>query len=377
MSFFPHDKLRKLPGFAAEARARRQPSGLNDELHRYDFNKLLRAMTDPGLNDEAGFELEVSREIGKARGRQAEGVYIPTAVLARALTVSTAGGSTGGQLVATDLRADKFIDLLRPKSFTAALGVTLLENLVGNVAIPRQTGGAAAYWVTEGNAPTESQAAFDQVPMTPKTIGAYTDISRKMVLQSSISAQGFVANDLTNSLAQAIDYAVIAGSGSGSEPTGLLNNAAVPVHELGTNGEAMTWPDVVAMWLTVAANSADFHALGFLTNPKVRGALMQAEKSAGSGEFVWDAGETLAGRPAFTTSLVPDNLTKGTGTNLSAMIFGNWADIIIGQWGAIDLTVDPYTLATSGGVRLVALLDLDFAVRHPESFVVCKDIITG
>lgn len=365
MSFFPHITRRNLP------------SGLNDELHRYDFNKLLRAMTDPGLNDQAGFELEVSREIGKVRGRHAEGVYIPTAVLARALTVSTAGGSTGGQLVATDLRADKFIDLLRPKSFTAALGVTLLENLVGNVAIPRQTGGAAAYWVTEGNAPTESQATFDQVPMTPKTIGAYTDISRKMVLQSSISAQGFVANDLTNTLAQAIDYAVIAGSGSGSEPTGLLNNTDVPVHELGTNGEAMTWPDVVAMWSAVAANSADFHALGFLTNPKVRGALMQAEKSAGSGEFVWDAGETLAGLPAFTTSLVPDNLTKGTGTNLSAMIFGNWADIIIGQWGAIDLTVDTYTLATSGGVRLVALLDLDFAVRHPESFVVCKDIVTS
>lgn len=364
MSFFP------------QVTRRNSPSGLNDELHRYDLNKLLRAMIDTGLNYEAGFELEVSREIGKSRGRQAEGVYIPTAVLARALTVSTASGSTGGQLVATDLRSDKFIELLRPKSFTAALGVTLMEGLIGNVAIPRQTGGAAAYWVTEGNSPTESQASFDQVPMSPKTIGAYTDISRKMVLQSSISAQGFVANDLTNSLAQAIDYAVIAGSGSGAEPTGLLNNTGVPVLALGTNGEGMTWADVVAMWSTVAANSADFNALGFLTNPKVRGALMLVEKSAGSGEFVWDAGETLAGLPAFTTSLVPNNLIKGTGTNLSAMIFGNWADIIIGQWGAIDLTVDPYTLATSGGIRLVALMDLDFVVRHPESFVVCKDIIT-
>lgn len=365
-------------GFGVNDAARNEANFYN----QYDLLRLVRTMADPRLGDSADLEISWSKEYERATGRRAQGVFVPTGVLARAmaetraLTVGTGGGSTGGQLVATDLLSQNFIDLLRPKSITARLGVQMLNDLVGNVAIPRQTGGTSAYWVNEADSPIESQATFDQVAMTPKTIGAYTDISRKMMLQSSISAQAFVINDLMNSLAQGIDAAIISGVGLGAEPGGLLANSSIPVVALGTDGAAMTWADVVQMWSTVAGNDADFGNLGFLTNAKVRGKLQQTEKVSGTGKFIWEEPEALSGVPALMSSLVPSNLTKGSGTDLSAMIFGNWSDLLVGQWGVLDITVDQYTFSSSGGVRIVAMQDVDFVVRHPESFVICKDIAT-
>jgi HK97 family phage major capsid protein len=83
------------------------------------------------------------------------------------------------------------------------------------------------------------------------------------------------------------------------------------------------------------------------------------------------------GYRAVVSNQVPSNLTKGTGTNLSAIIFGNWNDLIVGQWGTLDLMVDPYNQSTSGTVRVVALQDVDIAVRHPESFSAMVDAVTA
>ncbi len=348
--------------------------GMSDkEADNFSIVRAVNALVTGNWND-AGFEREMSDEMASKLGKRAQGFYIPTDVLMRDLNVTTA--TAGGHTVATDLLSGSFIDMLRNKMATVGLGATMMTDLVGNIAIPRQTGGATSYWVAESGAITESQAAFDQVSMSPKTVGSMSDISRKMLLQSSMDVESFVRNDLATSLALAIDSAAINGSGASNQPTGILNTSGIGSVVGGTNGAAPDWADIVDLESAVAIDNADMGALGFLTNAATRGKLLQTEKASGTAQYVWSDSNTLRGYNAAVSNQVPSNGTKGTGTALSSMVFGNWNDLIIGTWGGIDINVDTSTGSASGTVRVVALQDVDIAVRHAESFAAMTDIIT-
>ena len=191
-----------------------------------------------------------------------------------------------------------------------------------------------------------------------------------------MDVESFVRNDLATSLALAIDSAAINGSGSSNQPTGVLNTSGIGSVVGGTNGAAPDWADIVDLESAVAIDNADMGALGFLTNAATRGKLLQTEKASGTAQYVWSDSNTLRGYNAAVSNQVPSNGTKGTGTALSSMVFGNWNDLIIGTWGGIDINVDTSTGSASGTVRVVALQDVDIAVRHAESFAAMTDIIT-
>jgi HK97 family phage major capsid protein len=215
--------------------------------------------------------------------------------------------------------------------------------------------------------------------MNPKTVGAFTDISRKLMLQSSIDVEAFVRNDLATVLALAIDLAAINGSGSNNQPTGILATSGIGSVAGGTNGGAPTLANMIDLETAVSVANADVGSLAYLTNAKVRGKLKQTFKNATYGDVpVWGDGNMVNGYNAAVSNQVPSNLTKGTASGVcSAVLFGNFADLIIGQWGALDLMVDPYSNSTSGTVRVVALQDVDVAVRHAESFAAMKDALTA
>lgn len=357
--------------------------GLTDkEARSFSFLRAIAALSATGADREkamraAAFEIECSNAVAQKMGKEARGFLVPFEVQARDLTVGTT--TAGGHTVATNLLAMSFIELLRNRMALTGLGITTLSGLTGNIAIPRQTGGASAYWVAESGAPTESQQAFDQVPMSPKTVGAFTDISRKLLLQSSMDVESFVRNDLATVLAMEIDRVGVNGSGSGSEPRGVLNTSGIGSVVGGTNGLAPTWAHVVDLETQVAVANADIASLAYLTNAKVRGKLKTTSKVSGQNGFIYDDGANpLNGYMAAISNQVPSNLTKGTSSGVcSAIMFGNWSDLIVGLWGTLDLTVDPYSQSTSGTVRVVALQDVDVAARHVESFAAMKDALTA
>lgn len=348
------------------------------EAQRFSFMRALNALANPKdrqAQEAAAFERDCSEAYGAKLGRQAQGFFVPVEVQQRDMTVGTA--TAGGHTVATNLLAANFIDLLRNKMALTGLGAQFMGGLVGNIAIPRQTGGATAYWVAESGAPTESHAAFDQVAMSPKTVGAYSDISRKLLLQSSIDVEAFVRNDLATVLALAIDLAAINGQGASNEPKGVLKVSGIGSVAGGTNGLAPTWGNIVDLESQVAVANADVGSMGYLTNAKVRGKLKTSSKVSGQNGFIWEDG-SVNGYNAVVSNQVPSNLTKGSAAGVcSAIVFGNWADLIVGQWGTLDLMVDPYSGSTSGTVRVVALQDVDIAVRNAVSFAAMLDALTA
>ena len=357
----------------------------NQERQQFDLLRLIRSVAN-NRPDEAGFEREVCAEAAKQRGRASRGFIVPHDVLRpsgrRDLTVGT--DSAGGYLVGTNLLAGSFIELLRNKAVVLAAGATVLNGLQGDVAIPKQTGAATAYWVAENaDVTAESAQSFGQVGLAPRTIGAYTDISRKLLLQSTPAAQDLVKNDLARVLGIGIDLATLHGSGVSPEPAGIAITAGIGSVVGGTNGGAPTWDDVVGLETEVAVDNADVGALAYITNAKVRGKLKKTFINATYGEVpMWTNGPDGVGRlngyRAFCTNQVSSSLTKGSASGTcSAIFFGNWADLMIGFWSGIDILIDPYTFGKSGAVRIVALQDVDIATRNAVSFSAMLDALTA
>lgn len=414
--------ISKLPAGNSQLRAAESPEiGMSErDIKEFSFCRALLAASDP-LNAAklAPFESECSRAAQDKRGDSRDktreaALTIPIDVLSRGIQINdgiaarvasqlmakaartsleaaalyrdlVAGTSTaGGNFVATELLGSSFIELLRNAMVLDKLGITWLRDLNGNVAIPSQTGAATAYWVAESGAPTESQQTVGQVLLSPKTVGAFTDYSRRLLLQSSLDVEAFVRADLAAIIGLALQAAAINGSGSSNEPTGLLNISGIGSVAGGTNGLAPTYAHMVALETAVANANADIGNMAYLTNSKVRGKLRTTEQFTGTnGQPVWTSmagqrgvGEVI-GYEAHVSNSVPSNLTKGTANGVcSAIAYGNWADMLIGLWGGLDIMLDPYAGATSGTKRVVALQDCDINVRQVGSFAAMKDALT-
>jgi HK97 family phage major capsid protein/HK97 family phage prohead protease len=327
------------------------------EVREFSFQRAINALANPGdrkLQEAAAFERECSEAAAARAGKTAQGIMVPNEVLRRDLTVGSA--ASAGDLVGVDFRPGSFIELLRNRSALAGLGVASLTGLSGNVAIPRQTGAATAYWVAESGAPTESNQTVDQVNLSPKTVGAFTDYSRKLMLQSSIDVEQMIRQDLATVLALEIDRVGLYGLGNSNQPLGVKLTTGINTVDFGA--ATPTYAEVVDMESQIAADNADIGAMAYLMNASMRGALKTKDKGTDTGAYVFEPGGTVNGYSA----IVSNQVASGD------VFFAVWSQLIMAMWSGLDLTVDPYTHSTSGTVRVVALQDVDFAVRHPEGF---------
>lgn len=336
------------------------------EVRKFSLMAAIRAMANPTdfrAQEEARFEFEASAAAQRAVGADAKGLMIPTDVL-RSWAKRDLNTSDDSGIIAQDFRGGDFIDVLRNASSVMQAGATMLTGLKGNVAIPKKTAGASAGWISsEGGAASESEPTFGQVTMTPKTLGAFTDITRLMMMQSSPDIEALVRDDLSRAIALAIDLGALAGSGSSGQPTGIKNVSGVnkPTSFAAANP---TFAEVVALETAVAEDNALLGNLAYILPAGMYGALKTTAKASGQGLFVVEQpGNTINGYRA----IVSNQVTAGD------LFFGNFADLLIGMYGGLDILVDPYTASSSGTVRVRALQTVDVAVRHAVSFAYNND----
>lgn len=348
---------------------------LSKELRNFSLIKAI-AMKAGIDGVDYGFEREVQGELAKRAGKPAEGVLAPIEIFHEYRTVTTAlpAGGPGSNLVSTDLMGEMYFDRFRTAMKVQMLGATVLGGQVGNPDIPGLKASATSGWVAENTALSRTDAQYRKVSMTPKHCGVITELSRNMLQQSSPDIEQLTRNDFAMLLAEAVDRAAIAGSGTGAEPRGILNTAGIGDVPMGTNGAAMGIDTPVDIMAKLQYADAPATTRGFLGSQKVMIAAMKLKdgQSLPYGLDTVFQGE----RREFSTN-VPSNLTKGTGTNLSALIYGNWADLLIGYWSAFDLLVNPFETAAfeKGNVSVRAMLTADIQLRYVESFSAAKDII--
>lgn len=334
------------------------------EVRQFSVMRAIAALANPGdrrLREAAAFEFEVSEAAAQRYGRTAQGVMVPVDVYGiwgkRDLNTSD-----DNELVATNLLASEFIDVLRNSASVMQAGARMLPGLVGNVAIPKKTAAATAGWIsTEGGAASESEATFGTVSLTPRTVGAFTDITRQLMLQATPAVEALVRDDLTQALALAIDKGALEGSGSSGQPTGILNTSGIN-NPTDFAAAVPTFAEMVAMETAVAEDNALFGNLAYITDAATYGGLKTKSKDSGSGMFVLENGQAN-GYPVIRSQ----QCTAGN------VFFGNFQDCLIGMWAGIDLLVDPYTSSSTGTVRIRALQTVDVAVRNAVSFAVNND----
>jgi HK97 family phage major capsid protein len=355
---------------------------LDAELGKFSLVRAIASQI-PDLTPrvDGGRERELSGEIARRAGRPFQGMAVPMAVFRRpveqrVITTALPVGGPGGNLIGTDLRSDQYIDLLHAALVIRRAGARVLTGLVGNVDIPKGKTSSTAYWVAENAAVTVSDLEFEQVSLTPKHVGARTEFSRNMLLQSTPSIEELVRADFAEVLARAVDAGAIEGSGSGAEPTGILNTSGIGSVAMGTNGGYITWDKILD--LIGALEDENVEGTAFVGNGKVSRYARKALKTADLPGYIMETPGVLAGYPYLSTALVPSDLTKGSGTALSALIFGRWSDLLIGYWSEFDLLVNPYesTAYSKGNVQVRGMVTMDVAVRYPESFAAIKDIAT-
>ena len=352
---------------------------------------LLRALnaSSRGTWQEAGFELEMSQEVATRLGKTPQGFFIPDFAwtgsrneeeLAKR-TVMTAGtNASGGYFAPTDQLASQWVEALRAKMVLPGLGMKIMSGLTTKISIPKVSAGVSAAFVAEDAAVAAVNQTTGQITMQGKTLGCYEDISRLLLQQSDPSIEAIVRNDILAAVANKIEDVAIEGN-SGAEPTGITKTSGIGSVAIGTNGGAPTWASVTNLVKEVETDNAALNAstMGFLTNPKVKSKLSNTAKvsSTDSVMILNDPWNMLYGYQMGVTTNVPSDLTKGsTSGTCSAMIFGDFSQLMLGLFSTPDILIDPYTNGSKGTVRLVVMQEVDVAVRHAESFSACLDYTT-
>ena len=333
-----------------------------DNQRRYSVRKAILAMLpNVGTKVDTGYEREVSQEMAKQAGQEPRGIYVNMDLVAfqrqsRDFNQTT---GTGSNLIATNLLTGQFIEMLRNTTLVMKAGATTLPGLVGNVGISKQTGAGTAYWFDAESADitAESNPTVGQVSLSPKHIGAYTDISRELLLQATPAADTLVENDLRNVIALGVDLAALTGSGTGANPTGIINTSGIGGTTWAT-ANAPTFTEMVAMETEISTDNALDGTLAYAMGSGLRGTLKTTVKAAGQGGFVFESDNTVNGYTAHHSN----QLAAGR------CIYGNWADLLIGMWGGLDITLDNITNSLRGGLRIIMIQSVDIQVRNAVSF---------
>ena len=340
--------------------------GLSDkEVRSYSLTKAIREFA--ANKQLSGLEAEASTAEARRLGRDAQGFYVPFEVLAaerRATNVASVGPD-GGYTVGVTIDQQNMVSLLRNQTHILSLGARVITGLKDDITIPRHTDGVTAYWVSETGDITSTKAQFGQIAMKPRRLGATTNYSKQLLAQGSPDIDAFVREDILAKFAVEIDRAAINGAG-GAEPLGILNLASGDRATSVTFGAAPTWAKVVSFETNVeTANGLGLPggAYGYLTTPGVRGAWKTASKIAGQAAWLWENGDTVNGYAARSTNQVPSN----------KVIFGQFGQILIGEWAGTDIVIDPYTLATTGQVKVTIQKLMDIVVRQGKAFSVSAD----
>lgn len=376
----------------SEARALSDPLPHEDPVntangkHKYNLMRAAKGMLEGSFSRT--LEAEVSQELAKRSESdcRANGFKMPYTTrshtfryndhLKRALDSGAGAGSIPTAM------SKEWIELLRNRMVCMAAGASEIRDIKGKFAIPRQNAAATAYWVAESAAPTGSNQTLDQVLFTPHTLGAFTDISRRFFeLTIMDTGEEFVKDDLTAIIGRGADLSALNGAGNSFSPLGILQNAGITSTRTvsgGTNGGVPTWANVVELNTIVArGNAADLGPTAYVGNADVEGTLATTAKIGSTYPvYLLDDDGRLYRKPLLTTMQLPNNLTKGSGSSLSPLIYGVWSQLFFAYWSGVDILVDPYTGSSTGTIRIVALQDMDIQVRHNEAFAVIVDMIT-
>ena len=353
------------------------------ERANYSFLRAMGYAAGVVSAEKAGLELEVSRHIESKVGKPPQGIYVDQSFLtetdSQKRDLFTNVPDAAGVLIETELLSERFIDALYNESAFLPLGVTYLRGLEGNIEIPREGTFQKGYWVEEGAVIPQEEGTFNKISLSPKKLAVRAKMTYEMLTQSSIDLENLTRNRMIRGLALELDRSIGFGTGIGEEPLGILFHPETRNIVLGTNGGPLDWAAVVAMQGEIDnANAMTGGEFAYVVNARTKAKLMTTlDQGSGSGDWIWQMQNTegsIAGYRARCSNQIPNNLVKGTASNLTAAFFGNFSQILLGLWTGLDIAIDPYTDFDRAIVGLRAMQLVDFNLTRGDYFVTASDV---
>lgn len=315
----------------------------NKSMKKFSLINAINAVVNNRNLDETAQEVvnEGIAEMRKAGQSFSGQIILPVEERAN---IQATVATHGEEVVAEDKL--NILEPLRNRMVLTQAGATYMTGLVGNVSIPTYSG-TNVNWKGEVAAADDGAGTFGEVELSPKRLTAYLDISKQFLIQDSASAEEMLKNDIVRALSEKLESTILGNvAGSTTQPSGIF--------KLITASGAATYAGTVAMEQKLDENNATGNYC-YIVSPAVKAALRTAAKDSGSGLFTMENDE-INGIPVLCTN------------SCAGCLVGNFEDYVIAQWGGIDLTVDPYTQASNGKVRLVINAYFDAKPRRVESF---------
>ncbi len=347
------------------------------EAKTFSYRKMISEAAKGNLE---GIEKEMNEE-GKKEQRDAGitpdemGVAVPTVIHSRA-TLQATVDAAGGYAVPEDTLG--LIGTLRNKMAVGRAGATIMPGLQGDVKFPRRASDSVATWRSEGGVAAQSDPAYESLSLSPNRLTAYSVFSRQFLRQSSFAVETEIRDTLMYAHLNALELSVYTGDGASNEPTGLFASS-INDGDHGSNGTVLNWENIVQLERMVAEDNALDGSLAYITSAKAAGAMKTKLKSTYQGGYIWEMFTPLTdgminGYNAFISNVLPDTLARGSGTNLSAVVFGNFKELIIGQWGAMEFIINPYSRDTYDEIRVTGVGYFDLGLKHAASFAAIEGL---
>lgn len=350
--------------------------GVMDKKPKEEYN-FMRALTLSASGKALdGFEAEMEKEAEKelrSIGEGKKGTFaIPSLVLnSRAGHNATGGATEGKATIETALRADNFIDVLYSDTWLDKVNANKLTGLTGNFELMRSNAKTTVQTVAENAIPTDSQLNFDKVAFSPGRISVTLPISKQLILQSSLMIQSYVLGLFKNDFAIKINTDALAVLLAATTENPLASYTQ-------TNGIVLDYKLLTELEKSLAKLDISNGNFKWLVNPDIRAKAKNIAQLGNTiSQAVWGDNGEMCGYPSVVTNLVGSTGTKGTSSGiLSTLIMGNYHEFVSAQWGGMDITVDPYTLATAGQIRMTCDMFMGYGVTRPAAFTKCTQIDT-
>lgn len=261
-------------------------------------------------------------------------------------------GTQGQEIVSEDKKA--ILPPLAPKLVFTQAGATYLTGLVGDISIPSYAGTAVA-WKSEVDDAADGGGAFTEVNFTPKRLTAYLDVSKLFLVQDNVGAERLLLDNIASAVARKLEATVLGPATlAATYPSGIgyklnvANGGGIAV----LTGATITNAALIGLETTVDVANAAEGNLAYITNSTARGLLKGIDKGTANdtGAFLCSEDNKINGYPLLVTNSIVS--TYGAGGDGNMVVFGNWKDLCIAQWGGYDITVDPYSLAKTAQVRI-------------------------
>lgn len=264
----------------------------------------------------------------------------------RAMQV-TGGGGVHDSVVETEI--DGILEPLYANSVLSQLGARWYTGLPkGDVQVPIMGKGNVG-WEGEIAAAQATGNTFTTKKLSPKRLTAYVDISKQLLVQDTIGVEAAIRRDIVNALNDKLQATILGVEDkSDVKPAGIFYN----VSETTINN----YKDLCKF----EAGLDDANINGekkYLMGNTAKATFRSMVKGNNNTGMVLEANQ-MDGTPMINTSSVATN----------KFAYGDFNYLAIGSWGDLDITVDQYTQAANGCIRLVINAFFDAVILRPEAF---------